>query len=76
MFLNKKYLEQRLNCSFIERKDKYNLSPKDLFRAFFPLIDTTVVSLKDRMDQFLNHKSKWGFLFDLKHLPEKEELGE
>lgn len=66
------------NMFSYESKDEYNPTPEDMFKrdVFLPLVDTMLTSLKDRMDKFSIHKSKWGFLFDLKHLPEKKELEE
>lgn len=41
---------------------------------FIPLVDRFNVSLKERFSQFSSHNLKWGFLYDLKHLPDKDRL--
>jgi hypothetical protein len=41
---------------------------------FNPLLDTSLMSLKDRFVQLNEYSETWGFLFNINNLPERSEL--
>ncbi|XP_057662499.1 uncharacterized protein LOC130897582 [Diorhabda carinulata] len=49
---------------------------EELFKReiFLPLVDSVTTSLTERTAQLNKHHSLWGFLYDLRKLPEKEEM--
>lgn len=51
-------------------------SSEEVFKrdVFFPLVDSVMTSLRERMEQLQKHHSLWGFLYNMNKLPEKEEL--
>lgn len=61
-----------------EGKDEPIIDPKEKFKIefFYALVDTTIISLDERFCQLKNHSKVWGFLYNIKCLPEKEHLKE
>ncbi|XP_063775451.1 52 kDa repressor of the inhibitor of the protein kinase-like [Pseudophryne corroboree] len=59
-----------------EGHDETPQEDEDCFRAtvFYPLIDNMTTSLERRFRQLSKHNKTWSFLYNIKMLPEKEEL--
>lgn len=62
----------------VKKKFSYEVtgSSEEVFErdVFFPLVDSVMISLRERMEQLQKHHSLWGFLYNMNKLPEKEEL--
>ena len=58
------------------RDDRISESPQKQFEIEFfnPLVDTLIVSIEERFAQFYEHTIFWDFLYNIKKLPDKEEL--
>lgn len=74
-FPKKRRAKKKKQFSY-ESTDNYEVTPEEEFSRdiFYPLIDTVSTSLKERFSQLNEHKKKWGFLFDLNHLPGHDQL--